>query len=65
MRLLGVSLSQLAEDAAGSAQLSLFEEAPADDGVESARDRELSRVVDRIRAKFGDGAIVPGAISDA
>ena len=61
VRLLGVSLSQLAEEGAGGgAQLALFDEAVADDGVETPRDRELSRVVDRIRAKFGRGAIVPG-----
>ena len=63
VRLLGVSLSQLAEEGAGGgAQLALFDEAVADDGVETPRDRELSRVVDRIRAKFGRGAIVPGEI---
>ena len=65
VRLLGVSLSQLAGEgieSGGQQQLALFEEAPRDDGVESARDRELSRVVDAIRAKFGAGAIVPGEI---
>jgi DNA polymerase-4 len=63
VRLLGVSLSQLAEEGAGgSAQLALFDEPVADDGVETPRDRELSRVVDRIREKFGRKAIVPGEI---
>jgi len=63
VRLLGVSLSQLGGDGMESAgQLTLFDEAPRDDGVETARDRELSRVVDVIRAKFGTGAIVPGEI---
>lgn len=30
--------------------------------VETERDRELSRTLDRIRAKFGAGAIVPGSM---
>lgn len=64
VRLLGVSLSQLAQEGAvgGSAQLALFDEPAADDGVETPRDRELSRVVDRIREKYGRQAIVPGEI---
>ncbi|MFL5578310.1 MAG: DNA polymerase thumb domain-containing protein, partial [Gemmatimonadaceae bacterium] len=71
VRLLGVSLSQLGDDAAAAGaaggQLALFEDArPAAKGgeppVETERDRELSRVVDRIREKFGTGAIVPGDV---
>lgn len=67
VRLLGVSLSQLAgEGAAEGGQLALFEDAPAaragEPPVETERDRELSRVVDRIRGKFGNRAIVPGEI---
>ena len=69
VRLLGVSLSQLAEERAGAAQqpqLALFDEPAAaaggDDGVETPRDRALSRMVDRIRARFGREAIVPGEI---
>ncbi|HET7458689.1 MAG TPA: DNA polymerase IV [Gemmatimonadaceae bacterium] len=64
VRLLGVSLSQLAaegEESRDERQLALFEEAPsaAAPAVESERDRTLSRTVDQIRAKFGADAIVP------
>lgn len=73
VRLLGVSLSQLgeAQDAAsGEAQLGLFEEAsaagasePGASGpVETGRDRELARAVDRLRDRFGPDAVVPGRI---
>jgi DNA polymerase-4 len=55
-RLVGVSLSNFG--AAPAVQLALF------DGVspplETARDRELSRAVDAVRARFGRGAIAPG-----
>ena len=66
VRLLGVSLSQLAaegEEARDERQLALFDEpaspAAASAAVESERDRALSRTVDAIRARFGDDAIVP------
>jgi DNA polymerase-4 len=70
VRLLGVSLSQLGgEGVVPGGQLALFGDAPeagaakaGEPPVETARDRELSRVVDRIREKFGSQAIVPGDV---
>ena len=59
-RLLGVALSSLTvPDRA--AQLSLFE-TPAPT-LETSRDRALAGAVDRLRAKFGDKAIVPGRLT--
>jgi DNA polymerase-4 len=59
-RLLGVALSQLTVDD-GPAQLPLFAPEPAHE-VETARDRALAHAVDDIRARFGDGAIVPAKL---
>ncbi len=59
-RLLGVALSSLAEDAAAD-QLTLFAQA-SDPVVETDRDRALARAVDRVRARFGAGGIVPGGL---
>lgn len=57
-RLLGVGLSNLvAADA--SDQLALFE---GSEGVESERDRALSRTVDALKARFGERAVVPGTV---
>ncbi len=56
-RLLGVGLSGLGDEAA-ERQMTLFEEG----GVESERDRELSRAVDAIAERFGHGTVVPGRI---
>jgi DNA polymerase-4 len=59
-RLLGVALSSLTvPDRA--AQLLLFETAAPT--LETARDRALAGAVDRLRAKFGDKAIVPGRLT--
>jgi DNA polymerase IV len=60
-RLLGVALSSLTLDAAAD-QLALFERT---DSViaETNRDRALARVVDQVRAKFGDRGIFPGGLS--
>ena len=58
-RLLGVSLSSLDEPDL-DAQLSLFE--PTATTLETARDRALVGAVDKLRAKFGKGAIVPGPL---
>ena len=59
-RLLGVAFSSLAADATAD-QLTLFE---ARDSrlVETDRDRRVARVVDRVRAKFGEKGIVPGGL---
>lgn len=55
-RLVGVSLSNFGT--APAVQLALFDgSAPP---LETARDRELSRAVDAVRARFGRDAIAPG-----
>ena len=59
-RLLGVALSSL-DVPDHASQLSLFETPSA--SLETARDRALVGAVDRLRAKFGDGAIVPGRLT--
>ena len=57
-RLLGVALSQLgAEGAEG--QLSLLEREAG--GIETERDRTISRVIDEVRGKFGPDALGRGA----
>jgi DNA polymerase-4 len=60
-RLLGVSLSSLVGDPSPS-QLTLFDvgEVSGATPVETPRDRALSRAVDELRARFGDGVIAPG-----
>ena len=59
-RLLGVALSSL-DVPDRAAQLSLFE--TPSPSLETARDRALMGAVDRLRAKFGDAAIVPGRLT--
>src|SRR5918911_827572 len=59
-RLLGVSLSSLAADSA-EAQLALFA-SDGSPGLETERDRAVARAIDALRAKFGDGVIVPGRL---
>ena len=59
-RLLGVALSSL-DVPDHASQLSLFETPSA--SLETARDRALVGAVDRLRAKFGDGVIVPGRLT--
>lgn len=58
-RLLGVGLTNLSERDAPD-QLALFAEAGRS---ETDRDRALARTVDRVRARFGHDAIVPGRIA--
>jgi DNA polymerase-4 len=55
-RLLGVGLSGFTPPAAK--QLTLFEQSAHP--LETAKDRDLSRAVDAVRARFGRGAIAPG-----
>jgi DNA polymerase-4 len=59
-RLLGVALSSL-DVPDRAAQLSLFETPSS--LLETSRDRALAGAVDRLRAKFGDKAIVPGRLA--
>lgn len=61
-RLLGVGLSSLAIDAAAD-QLTLFERADAT-VAETNRDRVIARVVDQVRAKFGDRGIFPAGLAE-
>ncbi len=56
-RLLGVGLTGLTADAEGTEQLGLFAETVAG---ESERDRSVSRLVDKLRDRFGRGAVKPG-----
>lgn len=58
-RLLGVSLSSLAQDP-GADQLALF--AACDAFTETERDRTLARAVDRVRQRFGARGILPGSL---
>ncbi len=60
-RLLGVAVSSLAQDPDAD-QLALFA-ARADPDSDTLRDRVLSRAVDRVRAKFGPGSVVPGRLT--
>ena len=55
-RLLGVGLTNFTLPVAR--QLALFE--PVSAPLETPRDRELSRAVDAVRAKFGRESIAPG-----
>ena len=58
VRLLGVGLSSLVHRSA-QVQLPLFEAAGR---AETERDRVVSRILDDLRARFGDDAIRPGSI---
>lgn len=62
-RLLGVTLSSLAP-AAADKQLGLFPGADPTSTLESLRDRALARVVDDLRARFGDDVIRPARLTN-
>jgi hypothetical protein len=53
-----VSLSSLRP--ADGGQLPLFP--GAEPALETERDRTVARTVDRVRARFGDGAILPASL---
>jgi DNA polymerase-4 len=55
-RLLGVGVSSLVEGADPS-QLDLF---PGGSAAEAERDRTISRLVDDLKERFGDDAVIPG-----
>jgi DNA polymerase-4 len=59
-RLIGIALSSL-DVPDRAAQLSLFE--TPSPSLETERDRALAGAVDRLRAKFGAAAIVPGRLT--
>ncbi|HEX7048876.1 MAG TPA: DNA polymerase IV [Longimicrobiales bacterium] len=61
-RLLGIAASQFGADAGGT-QLTLFD-APAEEEVETERDRRLSRAMDAVRDRFGADAVRPGKLLD-
>ena len=56
VRLLGISLSNFT-DREGVEQLGLFSD---ERRLETQRDRELARVIDQVRARFGKNAVVAG-----
>lgn len=58
VRLLGVGISSLT-DGGGAPQLDLFS---SDGSQEPERRRVLSRVVDDLKERFGEGAVFPGGI---
>jgi DNA polymerase-4 len=58
VRLLGVGLSSLVEGE-GPPQLDLF---PEDRVVEPERERVVARVMDDLRERFGDDAVLPGRV---
>lgn len=60
-RLLGVALSSL-DSRDSDAQLGLFED-EAVDGVDTTRDRAVSKVLDAVRERFGNEAMIPGALT--
>ena len=58
-RLLGVTLASLSGEGY-AAQLPLF--GHGEPALETERDRALSRVVDSVRARFGDAALLPASL---
>jgi DNA polymerase-4 len=58
IRLLGVGVSKLGVEE--EAEPMLFE---VEEGVESERDRRLSSATDRLRTRFGKGAVMPARIA--
>ena len=76
VRLLGIGLSHFDDDAAGVGaggarvtQLGFFVPEPTSpnegEPVENAKDRALTRALDRIRDRYGSGAIVPARLLDS
>ncbi len=68
VRLLGIGLSHFEDDVVVPPQLGLFPAPPPvpnpDEPVEGDRDRALTRALDRIRNRYGQGAIVPARLVD-
>jgi DNA polymerase-4 len=66
VRLLGIALSHFEDDPGpGPTQLALFAPeapGPTDDPVESSKDRALTQALDRIRGRYGKGAILPASL---
>lgn len=71
VRLLGIGLSHFDDDAVGTGpavQLGFFAAPPAPptegEPVENAKDRALTRALDRIRDRYGSTAIIPARLVD-
>jgi DNA polymerase-4 len=71
VRLLGIGLSHFDDDAEGTGpavQLGFFAAPPAPptegEPVENAKDRALTRALDRIRDRYGSTAIIPARLVD-
>ena len=62
-RLVGVTLSSLTAAPTHAGQLALFADSRSS-SFETPRDRALSRVVDELRARFGDDAITPARLTE-
>jgi DNA polymerase-4 len=60
-RLIGVALSSLAQDPEAD-QLALFAQ-KANPDADTARDRILSKAVDRVREKFGPRSVLPASLT--
>jgi len=60
-RLIGVALSSLAQDPEAD-QLALFAQ-KANPDADTARDRVLSKAVDRVREKFGPRSVLPASLT--
>ena len=61
-RLLGVALSGLAEGDSDT-QLGLFPDIADSTSVDTAKDRAVSQVIDSLRARFGNDAVLPGRLT--
>lgn len=64
VRLLGIALSHFDGDDIAPQQLAFFAppEKPNDDPVEGAKDKALTKAIDRIRGRFGSEAILPARL---
>jgi len=64
VRLLGIALSHFDGDEGPPQQLAFFPapEVPTDDPVEGAKDKALTKALDRIRGRFGSEAILPARL---
>ena len=62
-RLIGVALSGL-DERDSDAQLGLFDDGHSQDVIaDSSRDRAVSRVIDAVRERFGQDAVMPGRLA--
>ena len=63
IRLLGLSMQQLQPAAAVQRALDLEDDAPIRDSSEHEQRSALERSVDRVRARYGDGAVLPARLA--